>query len=607
MVLSQTIREQQDVRQPSMIWRLAAVWMLQAFALFAGTQMAVQYLSVHYALSAHAVDILYNTIYALIGVGQLIIAVLADRYLGWLRAARLAAGMGILALAGFAFVMSSDAPQLSYQGKNYEVRMIDNNASVVQYVVVDKAALAMKVMDNGDLHLLGDSDGSFPKYIPAAQWQLVHAQDGSDHYLILLTLTLLIAARCFGAPIIYAVVGACYPNKDNARLVGYCIIYVFMNLGVFLAQNSQIWMISAIGLRAVMLICALAILGAYMLLRFDGKKLSSLPGMVSPVDRAVLPHIYKILAALFLVLFFLIFNLALASPMVQQHIHIPSLFASLSLNHMGVLLLLLYGAVWGGFLFYSYKLEGRAPFYALLCVMFFSLLRLVYDCMFDLGIDNVTSYSENYIDLQLWRSLGLEAVHLQLINTSVIVVLAGLGLGLWILLRHNFAPMNDLIKSFIAFGMVGAAYMILSIGTHDLLENGLAPFGYYMMAATLVPLAEFIITPTLIAAVYRLRQHHLPAASLTIFNTALSFSNLISHYFSETIGLREVTPGGADIAAKQLEYGNAFLSTGTMGLVGAMFILFALLPIITRWLAIATAPAQPAQRPDIQMTGFDRY
>ena len=599
-------QSREEVRQPAAAWRMMGICFLYSFAMFVTTQIVLEYIHNHYLLNDRLMGNLLNIFNATLGLGQLMVAWLADRYLGVLRAFRWGILVAILSLLSIFWVMSSDAPRLIYQDKQYEIRTVEQDAQTTQYLVIDGRAQEMRVQADGQLMLVGEKAGAVPALLPAGQWHLSSSDSPIENVVIVYMLAIFLMALCFGPPLIYSLLGNIYPQRDNARVMGFMVLHIFINAGIFTAMGSRFFLFEAIGRKGTLLAAAFALmLAGYLVLKERGQ-FENLPNVIKR-DMAYVP--YPVMAVLALIFAFLIF--LFGNFIHNVHGGVPEVATGGWVDRIIVHTLNLDGLMVFYALAISYLLlralfyERREDFFAILCVVILSLLRMIYECLYNIGAGNFMLLSNEYVDLSHWMALGLTNAHLPMLNPGVIWSIGGLCVVAWLRLRHNFASTSELVKSFVAYAMVGSSYLILSIGTHDLDAQMHMPFTYFALAAALIPLAELLVLPALLAATYRLRENRMPATALALFGLSSCFSTLISEAFVRTTQMQTVQPLVGDVAATQKAFGNAFLTTGTLGLVSAMFVFFALLPLFTRWMGIANGPRPP--RREYQLTGFDHH
>lgn len=565
------------------VWCVAVIGALLVFAHEMATQIMLEYIGFEYGLSASALKLFAYVIYAIVGVGQLVIALLTDHYFGVVRSLRMALLFTFMALAGLTATVSNETPQLNYAGQNYEVRIIHTTRVPASYVMIEGQPKAFVISDDGYFHIKDHQDQNLPAHLAPGSWDLHMGHGAAGKILIIFPMAMLVLARCFGIAIIFSAMARLYRERHAVRPVGMLMTGAFLNFGFVLWQLVQIYVEPQMGRKAILLLADVVILGAFWWVRTNAH-IRRVPGKVQKGASALLrKRAYMMMVFVFmLVTLGLVGTLLNTVPAVQAGKGAPLNYAAL-MKTMSYMLMVIWLTIAGGALLYSYICEKRALFYASLSTLVIAIIGLSFWSGIALGQNYLNALSAAHVT---WGNLSAGNFFLVndiMINPSLIFIVGCCFIALWPKYQHMLPDLTVVQRIVAAMLLTSLCYFLLSWGAHHGDAAGQMHWPYYALAAFGLPMAEILYTPIIASLTFYLWRHSRPTAALAFLACTNSLRPMLTLQIERGTDLHKISamdlgPGVAGLA----HLGQAFVILGGIAMLAAALTMALWGPLLMR-------------------------
>ena len=452
---------------PRQLSRLFTTEMWERFGYYGMRAMLTLYLTKHFVLGDHAATGLYGGYTALVYLTPLLGGLVADQFIGSKRSVRF--GAGLMALGYFALAIGG-APSASYalyDGARHPIEIAHfhdgpTSASDEQRFVIDHGArLRVAGRSDGGIALIA-ADGQTARTLPAGSFHEGSEKNAGMVALLLMALATLCVGNGFFKPNISTMVGQLYAKGDPRRDAGFTIFYMGINLGSILGQLLCPIFADWIGWWAGFGVAGLGMSIAFLLISFDGGRLTGYGE--TPVregsDRAMLIYTGAILA---IPLVWLLLHNLMAAVAPVPGSGLIGYLASLPL--MGRLLFGTFLVGVPAILWWSWREGSRAEFSMMLVAMVLITFNTVFWTLFEQAGSSLTLFADRNTNRSVFGLFELSAPQTQNFNPIAIVILAPLMSMLWGWLARRGAEPSIPVKFGMALVGVGAGFLLLVLGT----------------------------------------------------------------------------------------------------------------------------------------------
>jgi proton-dependent oligopeptide transporter, POT family len=529
---------------PRQLARLFTTEMWERFGYYGMRALLTLYLTKHFVLGDHASTGLYGGYTALVYLTPLIGGFIADQYLGSKRSVKFGAILMAIGYLTLAFGGQPSKPYAIIDGHRYEVQ-IDNfrdrpsSAANEARFIVQPTGERLKVQgnDDGSISLLA-ADGHVARNIPKGGMQDESEKSPLLIAILLIALSTISVGNGFFKPNISTMVGALYEQGDRRRDAGFTIFYMGINLGSILGQFFCPILAETLGWWAGFSLAGVGMLVSYLLIQFDGGRLTGYGETPQREggDKALIIYGLAILAIpLFVFLFMNLMN----SPEPAPGSGIVGYILSLSL--MGKLLFGTFLVGVPGILVWSYAKGSRAEFQMMVAAMVLITFNVVFWTLFEQAGSSLTLFADRNTDRSVFGLFTISAPQTQNFNPIAIVFLAPLMSILWgALAKRNLEPSIP-VKFALALMGVGAGFLFLVFGAQ--FAGSDFKVGLWWLAGLYVihSIAELCISPVGLSMITKLSIARVVGLMMGVWFLSISvaqyFAGVVAQFASvETVG-----------------------------------------------------------------------
>jgi POT family proton-dependent oligopeptide transporter len=571
---------------PRQLARLFTTEMWERFGYYGMRALLTLYLTKHFVLGDHASTGLYGGYTALVYLTPLVGGFIADQYLGSKRSVKFGAILMAIGYLTLAFGGQPSKPFAIIDGHRYAVQ-IDNfrdrpsSAANEQRYIVGAGGQRLKVQgnDDGSVSLLAP-DGHVARAIPKGGMKDESEKSPLLLMILLIALSTISVGNGFFKPNISTMVGALYDKGDRRRDAGFTIFYMGINLGSILGQFFCPILADWLGWWAGFSLAGIGMLTSYLLVQFDGGRLSGMGETPEREggDKALVIYGLAIVA---IPVFVFLFRNLMNSPEPAPGSGIIGYVMSLSL--MGKLLFGTFLIGVPGILVWSYAKGSRAEFQMMVAAMVLITFNVVFWTLFEQAGSSLTLFADRNTDRSVFGLFEISAPQTQNFNPIAIVFLAPLMSILWgALAKRNLEPSIP-IKFALALIGVGAGFLFLVFGA-----NFAGPdfkVGLWWLAGLYVihSIAELCISPVGLSMITKLSIARIVGLMMGVWFLSISvaqyFAGVVAQFASvETVG------GQVTNLKVSLDTYLATFTTIAWVAIGAGVLLFLLSWPLQRWM-----------------------
>ncbi|WP_028970415.1 peptide MFS transporter [Sphingomonas sp. URHD0057] len=529
---------------PRQLARLFTTEMWERFGYYGMRALLTLYLTKHFVLGDHAATGLYGGYTALVYLTPLIGGFIADQYLGSKRSVKFGAILMAIGYLTLAFGGQPSKPYAVIDGQRYEVQ-IDNfrdrpsSAANEARYIAQPSGERLKVQGNNDgsISLLA-ADGHVARTLPKGGMQDESDKSPMLIAILLIALSTISVGNGFFKPNISTMVGALYDQGDRRRDAGFTIFYMGINLGSILGQFFCPILAEWLGWWAGFSLAGIGMLVSYLLMQFDGGRLTGYGETPTREggDKALIIYGLAILAIpVFVFLFMNLMN----SPEPEPGSGLIGYILSLSL--MGKLLFGTFLLGVPGILIWSYAKGTRTEFQMMVAAMVLIVFNVVFWTLFEQAGSSLTLFADRNTDRSVFGWFEISAPQTQNFNPISIVVLAPLMSILWgVLAKRNLEPSIP-VKFALALVGVGVGFLFLVWGAT--FAGSDFKVGLWWLAGLYVihSIAELCISPVGLSMITKLSIARIVGLMMGVWFLSISvaqyFAGVVAQFASvETVG-----------------------------------------------------------------------
>ncbi len=529
---------------PRQLARLFTTEMWERFGYYGMRALLTLYLTKHFVLGDHASTGLYGGYTALVYLTPLIGGFIADQYLGSKRSVKFGAILMAIGYLTLAFGGQPSKPYAIIDGQKYQVQ-VDNfvdrptSAANEQRFLIQPSGERLKVHgnDDGSVSLIA-GDGRVARTIPKGGMQDESEKSTLLVTILLIALSTISVGNGFFKPNISTMVGALYDKGDRRRDAGFTIFYMGINMGSILGQFFCPILADWLGWWAGFSLAGVGMLTSYLLMQFDGGRLTGMGETPAREggDKALIIYGLAILA---IPVFVLLFMNLMNSPEPAPGSGIIGYVASLSL--MGKLLFGSFLLGVPGILIWSFVKGTRTEFQMMVAAMVLIVFNVFFWTLFEQAGSSLTLFADRNTDRSVFGLFEISAPQTQNFNPIAIVVLAPLMSILWgVLAKRNLEPSIP-VKFAIALVGVGAGFLFLVLGAHFAGPDFKVGLWWLAGLYVLHSIAELCISPVGLSMITKLSIARIVGLMMGVWFLSISvaqyFAGVVAQFASvDTVG-----------------------------------------------------------------------
>jgi POT family proton-dependent oligopeptide transporter len=564
---------------PRQLARLFSIEMWERFGFYGMRALLVLYLTKHFLLGDHEASGIVGGFLSLVYLTPLVGGLLADRYLGSKRSVKFGALVMALGYFLLCFGGQQGQPYATIAGQRFNViqtapatPLAVNDAP--QTVAMNGQQLTLHGLPDGSVQLLA-ADGHVAQTVPAASFS--SGADRSPLYtgLLLVALSLIVIGNGFFKPNISTIVGSLYGSGDRRRDAGFTIFYAGINLGSILGQAACPWLVNHFGWWAGFLIVSFVLLIAYLLLQFDGGRLSGygeVPERTGP-DRA--PIIY-VLSFVSVILFWLIFQNVMTTPEAEAGSGVVAYLIATPLLGKALLIIFL-GAVIG-IPIWSWRVGSKVEREMMIAAIILVVFNVTFWALFEQAASSLTLFADRNTTLELF-GFHMSAAATQQFNPIVVVLFAPIMSFLWLGLAKRGLEPSIQVKFAIALMLVGLGFVVLAWSGATANEAARVSLWWLVLTYFLHSIAELCISPVGLSMITKLSIARVVGMMMGVWFLSISVGEYLAGAAAQAAAVQTV---GGEVTNPQLAlqtYTHTFMTGGEMT-IGAGILLL----VISPWL-----------------------
>jgi POT family proton-dependent oligopeptide transporter len=570
---------------PRQLARLFTTEMWERFGYYGMRALLTLYLTKHFLFSDSQATGLYGGYTALVYLTPLIGGFLADQYLGSKRSVKFGAIVMALGYFTLAFGGTPAKPYATIAGQRYEV-VVDHfqdrptsDPREARFIVDHGKKLQIRGNDDGSISLL--DNGQEAKRLPKGSMESGGDRNSLTLTIMLLALSMISVGNGFFKPNISTIVGSLYEQGDRRRDSGFTIFYMGINLGSILGQFFCPILADWIGWWAGLSLAGVGMLISYLLIQFDGGRLSGFgerPDNASNRDLVI----YACALLAVPVVMFLFSNLMNSQPQEPGSGFIGYL-ASLSL--MGKLLFGTFIVSVPGILAWSYAKGSRQEAQMMTAAMVLIIFNVFFWTLFEQAGSSLTLFADRNTDRSVFGLFSISAPQTQNFNPICIVLFAPLMSMLWTGLAKRGLEPSIPIKFAIALVGVGAGFLFLIFGTTFAGAGNNFQVGLWWLAGLYLihSLAELCISPVGLSMITKLSIARVVGLMMGVWFLSISVAQYVAGLVAQFASVETV--GGQVTNYKvSLDAYTATFTTIAWIAIGAGVVLFLLSWPLQRWM-----------------------
>lgn len=382
---------------PRQLKRLFTTEMWERFGFYGMRALLTLYLAEHFLFNDQTTTGLYGGFTALVYLTPLIGGLLADRYLGSKRSVKFGAVLMALGYFTLCFGGETAKPYALVDGQRYEVQIDRAAEGSPQYLITGDQRLQIRGNDDKSVSLIA-ADGTEARRIAPGGFESQGERSSFFTMLMLAGLSLVTIGNGFFKPNISTIVGSLYQEGDRRRDAGFTIFYMGINLGSLISQFFCPMLAESVGWWAGFGLAAIGMLFSWVLIQFDGGRLSGYGERPEGVGGERDLVIYACAIAAVPVVWFLFSNL--------MHYTAPEAGSGIigyiaSLPIMGKVLFGTFLIGVPAILIWSYKNGSRQEFQMMVAAMVLIIFNVVFWTLFEQAGSSLTLFADRNTDLAI--------------------------------------------------------------------------------------------------------------------------------------------------------------------------------------------------------------
>ncbi len=446
---------------PRQLARLFSTELWERFGFYGMRALLVLYLTKHFVYGDQVGSGMYGAYMSLVYLTPFIGGLLADRFLGSKRAVKfgalvMAAGYLILCFGG------PDAqPTATFDGVSHPVTITQVDGKDARFVVDRGQKLRIHGNDDGSVALQA-ADGATVRTLPKDGFAADAVRSPLYIAVMLLALSAIVVGNGFFKPNISTMVGELYAKGDRRRDAGFTIFYMGINLGSLGSQLLCPFLAVAFGWWAGFGLAAAGMVVAFLLIQFDGGKLSGYgeaPVGGTGSDRSLLIYLGAIVA---IAVPYLLFANTLSAVPAAAGSGIVAYLAALPVLGKALFATFVIGVP--AILVWSWRAGDRTEFEMMLAAMVLIVFNVTFWTLFEQAGSSLTLFADRNTDLSIFGLFSISAGQTQFFNAIFIVILAPIFAAMWAALARRGLEPGIPVKFGIALVGVGAGFLFLVFG-----------------------------------------------------------------------------------------------------------------------------------------------
>ena len=570
---------------PRQLARLFTTEMWERFGYYGMRVLLTLYLTKHFILGDRASAGLYGGYTSLVYLTPLVGGFLADQYLGSKRSVKFGAILMAIGYFTLAFGGSPSTPYAMIGGQRYEVQVENfsdtptSNPNEARYLVDHGQRLKIQGNADGSVSLLA-TDGHVARTIPKDGLEAKSDVNATMLMILLIALSLISIGNGFFKPNISTMVGALYAQGDRRRDTGFTIFYMGINLGSILGQWTCPLLADWFGWPFGLGCAGVGMLISWLLIQFDGGRLSGLgdPPQRSGPDRALIIYVLAIAA---IPVFYLLFTNLMNTPKPPEGAGFVGYVLSLPL--MGKLL---FGSFLIGvptILIWSWFSGTRTEFQMMVVAMVLITFNVVFWTLFEQAGTSLTLFADRNTNRDVFGLFTMSAPWTQNFNPISIVLLAPVMSMLWTwLAKRNMEPSIP-VKFAIALMGVGAGFLFLVWGASFVGPDFRVGLWWLAGLYLIHSLAELCISPVGLSMITKLSIARIVGLMMGVWFLSISCAQFFAGVIAQIASVETVGGQVTNLQASLATYLGVFWKIGLIAFGIGVFLLV-LSPLIKKWM-----------------------
>jgi POT family proton-dependent oligopeptide transporter len=563
---------------PRQLARLFTVEMWERFGYYGMRALLALYLANHFLFDDQTTNGLYGAFTSLAYLTPLIGGWIADRYLGSKRSVKLGALMMAFAYFALCFGGPTARPYAVIDGQRHEVQVAGTGQDRVQYLIDDGQTLRIHGREDGSIALV-DARGATARVIPKGHFHPGAKRSPGYTLLMLLALSVLVVGTGFFKPNISTIVGSLYATGDSRRDAGFTIFYMGINLGSLVSPVFCPWLADAYGWWAGFLLAALGMLLAWILIQFDGGRLSGYGDPPPDRPNRIVPITIAAIVAVPLVL------------MLFQNVIADAAVADSAPGFLGYLaaLPLLGKLLFGTFLvaviaipLWAWRAGSRAEAQMMTAATVLVVFNVAFWTLFEQAGSSLTLFAERNTDLSIFGLFTITAGQTQFFNPFFIVALAPLMSILWTAMGRRGIEPSLPVKFGIALIGVGAGFFAIVWGARCAGADFRVSVWWLALLYLIHSVAELCISPVGLSMITKLSIARVVGLMMGVWFLSMSAAQYVAGSIAQLASVQTVGGQVTNFKVSLETYVDVFWHIALAAMAIGVLLLI-LSPLIKRW------------------------
>ncbi|HEX4694301.1 peptide MFS transporter [Sphingomonas sp.] len=566
---------------PRQLARLFSIEMWERFGFYGMRALLVLYLTKHFLLADHEASGIVGGFLSLVYLTPLVGGWLADRYLGSKRSVKFGALVMALGYFLLCFGGQQGTPYATINGQRYNVTQAAPATPLAintapQTINMNGKVLTIHGMPDGSVQLLGDG-GAVVNTVPAQAFS--SGADRQPFYttMLLVALSLIVIGNGFFKPNISTIVGSLYGPGDRRRDAGFTIFYAGINLGSILGQAACPWLVNHFGWWAGFLIVSFVLLIAYVLMQFDGGRLSGYGEPPTQTGRDRAPLIY-LLSFVSVIVFWLVFQNVMTTPEAKPGAGVIGYL--IATPFLGKVLLGIFLAAVIGIPIWSWRVGEKVEREMMLAAIILVVFNVTFWALFEQAASSLTLFADRNTTLEIF-GFHMSAAATQQFNPIVVVLFAPVMSWLWLSLAKRGLEPSIQVKFAIALMLVGLGFVVLALCGSTANEAFRVSLWWLVLTYFLHSIAELCISPVGLSMITKLSIARIVGMMMGVWFLSISVGEYLAGAAAQSAAVKTV---GGQVTNPELAlhtYLHTFMTGGELT-IGAGVVLLVISPLLKR-------------------------
>jgi len=561
---------------PRQLARLFSVELWERFGFYGLRTILVLYLSKHFLFDDHLTGGLFGGYMSLVYLTPMIGGLLADRYLGSKRSVK----FGALLMAAGYFLLCYGGPQgvpfVEFHHQQFDVTAQRVGSETRQTIVEAGQHLTLHGQPDGSVQLLAD-DGHAAQTIAAADFHSSGRRSAVAVVTTLLALSLVIVGNGFFKPNISTVVGTLYAEGDRRRDAGFTLFYMGINLGStggqFLCPILADW----IGWWAAFFLVGCGMIVSYLLMQFDGGRLTGYGDPPVDVRPGSAPLIYAISILAVPFVWLMLHNVMAAGDTPPGDGFVGYLMA---MPILGRVLFASFVAAVVGIPAWAWFRGSRAEFQMMTAAIILITFNVAFWTIVEQAGSSLTLFTDRNTDLMLF-GFPISTGQVQNVNSITIVLFAPIVGWCWLALAKRGWEPSIPVKFGLALVGAGLSFVLLVWAGHFVGPDFRMSLWWMVLSYFIASIAELLISPVGLSMITKLSIARVVGLMMGIWFLSFAVAEYLAGAIAQATSVQTV---GGQVTNMRLSLDTYLTSFRTAGLwtIGVGILLLALTPVIKR-------------------------